>query len=83
MIKRNLGRKEFISATLLHHGPSLKKLKQGKNLEAGAKAETTEELCLLACLKCYLLQQHAHSGLELTPQPSIKTMPYRLAYRPV
>jgi hypothetical protein len=31
----------------MHH--SGQKLKQGRNLEAGADAETTEECCLVAC----------------------------------
>jgi hypothetical protein len=73
MTKRILGRKEFISATLLHHGPSLKKLKQGKNLEAGVYAKAMEQYCLLACWACFLIEPRAiaqerhHQGLSSSP----------------
>jgi hypothetical protein len=55
MTKSNMGRKGFISLT--SYSPSSREVmtetwKQepgGRNLEAGADAEATEECCLLAC----------------------------------
>jgi hypothetical protein len=58
MSKNNLGRKGFFQLTLLSlfiQRKSGQKLKQGRNLEAGADAETMEEGCLLACSVCFLI----------------------------
>ena len=38
-----------------HGRNSGQELNQGKNLEAGTKAESTEELCLLVCSACFLI----------------------------
>lgn len=63
--KLDLGRKAFIFLILTHHSSSLKETKartQGKNLEAGPKAEVTEEhhflafLCSLLNLLCFVFE---------------------------
>jgi hypothetical protein len=49
MTKSKLGRKGFIWLTsLITEGSQDRNVKHGRNLEAGADAETMEECCLLA-----------------------------------
>lgn len=59
MAKSNLKKKRFVQLA-----DYIIQESQYKNLEAGTKAETMEELAY-----CWLRQQHAHSGLELPRQP--------------
>jgi hypothetical protein len=59
MTKSNLGRKEFIWLTLLHHNLPLKETRTetqtGQELEAGTNVEAMEGCCLLACSLCLTL----------------------------
>ncbi|EDL77409.1 rCG25260 [Rattus norvegicus] len=64
MTKETWGGKGLFSLyyhiTICHQRKSGQELKQGRNLEAGADAETMEGCCLLACscglLICFLIE---------------------------
>ena len=86
-------------AAVKHHGPNFyitihhqkkfgQELKHGRNLEAGANAETTDALLFLTCSACFLMERRATSP-RMTPaiihcslqhQSLAKTMSYMLAY---
>jgi len=51
--KSNIGKKGFISLTILYNSSSLKEVRQelklGRNLLPSSDAETMEEYCLIPC----------------------------------
>lgn len=69
----------YFKLTVPHHNLLLKEVRtgtEGKNLEAGTKAEAREESFLLACSACFLDTQDHQPGIapptnELGPPPLI------------
>jgi hypothetical protein len=50
MSKKQVGEESLYFHIAAHHGrQSEQELKQGRNLETGAEAESMEDCCLLAC----------------------------------